>query len=179
MRRKEGRPMDPRVIRPKDTPTFQLGNIAAQVVLSGGACAGALTIVEAPISPRSLAGPLHTHHNEDALWYVLEGDFGAQVGEEVFHEGAGALVLAPRGIPHTYWNPSDSPAKYLEMAWPAGLEHFLAGLAHVVEDGGEDVFGEVERISKAFGIEMDWESLPLLMERHGVGFDLASEPDRT
>ena len=164
--------MDPQVIRPKDRPAFQLGNIAARMVLSGTDCGGALAIIEAPIAARALAGPLHTHYNEDALWYVLEGEFGAQVGEVLFQEGPGSLVLAPRGIPHTYWNPGDSPARYLEMAWPAGLEHFLAGLAHVVEDGGENLFfEEVERLSTAFGIEMDWDSLPSLMERHGVGFD--------
>lgn len=164
--------MDPRVIRPKDRPSFQLGPIAAQVLLSGIHCDNSLAIVEAPMAPRALAGPLHTHHNEDALWYVIEGEFGAQVGEETFHEGPGSVVLAPRGIPHTYWNPGDEPATYLEMAWPSGLEHFLAGLAHVVEDAGEDLFAEVERLSKAFGIDMDWDSLPILIERHGVGFDL-------
>ena len=166
--------MEPRVVRSADQPTFQLGNIAARMILSGTVCDGALAIIEAPIAPRALAGPLHTHTREDALWYVMKGEFGAQVGEKEFHEGPGAVILAPRGIPHTYWNPGDASATYLEMAWPAGLEHFVAGLAHVVDDGGEDIFGQVERISKAFGIEMDWDSLPLLMERHGVGFELGS-----
>ena len=166
--------MDPKVIRPGDRPELQLGNIAARMMLSGTDCGGSLAIIEAPIGPRALAGPMHTHRNEDALWYVVEGEFGAQVGDMVFREGPGAMVLAPRGVPHTYWNPGDAPARYLEMAWPAGLEHFLAGLAHVVEDDGEDILDGVERLSKSFGIEMDWDSLPGLMEAHGVGFDFGA-----
>lgn len=106
------------VIRPDDGTTFQLGAIAARTIVDATKTNGGLAIVEAPIAPKMLAGPLHTHHNEDALWYVLEGEFAAQVGEREFHEGPGTVVLA----------------------------------------------------AQRFGVEMHWDSMTTLMEKHGVGF---------
>jgi mannose-6-phosphate isomerase-like protein (cupin superfamily) len=160
--------MRPKVIRPGDRPELVLGGLAQRTLLSGTDCEGALAIIEAPIEPRTLAGPLHTHSNEDALWYVVEGEFGAQVGDSVFHEGPGAIVLAPRGIPHTYWNPGDTPARYLEMAWPSGLEHFVAAMAHLIEDGDQDPLEGMAHLTAAFGLEMDWDSVAALSETHGV-----------
>jgi mannose-6-phosphate isomerase-like protein (cupin superfamily) len=127
---------------------------------------------EAPIAPKALAGPLHTHHNEDALWYVIDGEFGAQVGEQDIHEGPGALIFAPLGIPHTYWNPGSTPARYLEMAWPAGLERYLERLGRMVSSGSNDLLSEVADLSEEFGVEMHWDSIAALMDRHGVGFAL-------
>jgi len=62
-----------RVIRPDEGTSFKLGGFAARILISSADTAGAFAIVEAPINPRTLAGPLHTHHNEDALWYVIDG----------------------------------------------------------------------------------------------------------
>ena len=141
-------------------------------MISSADTAGAFAIVEAPINPRTLAGPLHTHHNEDALWYVIDGEFGAQVGDEEIHEGPGALVFAPRGIPHTYWNPGSTPARYLEMAWPAGLERYLERIGRMVADPGPELLGEIDKVSDQFGVEMHWDSIAILMEKHGIGFDM-------
>ena len=161
-----------RVVRPGEGTSFQLGGIAARVLVSAADTDGTFAILDAPINPRTLAGPLHTHHNEDALWYVIDGEFGAQVGDEEIHEGPGALVFAPRGIPHTYWNPGSTPARYLEMAWPAGLERYLERLGARIADPGPDLLGEVAKLSERFGVEMHWDSIATLMDKHGVGFDV-------
>src|SRR5713226_8313400 len=147
-----------RVIRPDEGTSFKLGGIEARILISSADTAGAFAIVEAPINPRTLAGPLHTHHNEDALWYVIDGEFGAQVGDEEIHEGPGAVVFAPRGIPHTYWNPGSTPARYLEMAWPAGLERYLERIGRMVADPGPELLGEIAKVSDQFGVEMHWDS---------------------
>lgn len=162
---------DELVVRPGDGTTFRLGGIAARILVDAARTSGTLAIVEAPIAPKTLAGPLHTHHNEDALWYVLDGEFGAQIGERLVHEGPGSVIFAPRGLPHTYWNPGASPARYLEMAWPAGLERYLEQLGRLVGNPDENLLSEVDRLSDEFGIEMHWDSIAPLMERHGVGFD--------
>jgi len=161
---------DPLVIRPGDGTTFQLGGISARTIVDTTKTNGALAIVEAPIAPKTLAGPLHTHHNEDALWYVLEGEFAAQVGDRDFHEGPGTVVMAPRGIPHTYWNPGAEPARYLEMAWPAGLERFLEQMGLLAAAPTDDTLAQVENVAQQFGVDMHWDSLATLMEKHGIGF---------
>src|SRR5579863_477964 len=109
----------PVVSTPGDRLTIYLGGIQARPLISEHDHPGVgFCVIEAPIGPRTLAGPLHTHRHEDGCWYVVEGRFAAQVGDEVVSGGPGSLVLAPRGVPHTYWNPGDEPALYLEMCWP-------------------------------------------------------------
>lgn len=67
----------------------------------------------APPGPPRWIAPLHLHHNDDEAWYVLEGRLCVKMGDDVVEAGAGAAVIAPRGTPHTYWNPDPTPVRYL------------------------------------------------------------------
>src|SRR5438093_8742568 len=62
--------------------------------------------------------PLHLHRNEDEVWYVLEGALRFRIGDEEIDAPAGSAALAPRGKPHTFWNPSREPARYLLVMAP-------------------------------------------------------------
>ena len=66
-----------------------------------------------PANERRLIAPLHLHHRDDEAWYVLEGTLGVQVGDSEIEARPGAAVLAPRGTPHTYWNPGPGRLRYL------------------------------------------------------------------
>ena len=66
-----------------------------------------------PAGPPRLIAPLHLHRNDDEAWYILEGTLRVRVGNEEVEARAGSGVLVPRGTPHTYWNPSSEPARYL------------------------------------------------------------------
>jgi len=65
-----------------------------------------------PDPPRLIAPP-HVHHRDDEAWYVLEGALRFRLGEREVTAAAGSAVAAPRGTPHTYWNPAPEPARYL------------------------------------------------------------------
>ena len=86
---------------------------------------GRFALVEHPIAPRALAGPMHVHEHEDEYSYVLEGEVGFQVGDEVFSAGPGQLVAKPRGIWHGFWNAGDEPARVLELISPGRLRALL------------------------------------------------------
>jgi hypothetical protein len=58
------------------------------------------------------------------------------------------------------------------MAWPAGLERYLERLGRMVGSGSNDLLPEVADLSEEFGVEMHWDSIAALMDRHGVGFAL-------
>jgi mannose-6-phosphate isomerase-like protein (cupin superfamily) len=62
--------------------------------------------------------PLHLHRSDDEAWFVLEGRLGFRVGDEEREIGAGESLLATRGTPHSYWNPSSEPARYLLVMTP-------------------------------------------------------------
>ena len=72
----------------------------------------------APAGPPSLIAPFHVHHSDDEAWYVLKGTLAFQLGDQQVEAPAGTAVFAPRGVPHTYWNPYPTPARYLLIMTP-------------------------------------------------------------
>jgi mannose-6-phosphate isomerase-like protein (cupin superfamily) len=89
--------------------------LAGQVI---GSVADAFVIAEwrdagGPAGPPRLIAPYHVHHSDDEAWYVLEGTLHVKAGSDVIEARAGASVFVPRGKPHTYWNPSPEPCRYL------------------------------------------------------------------
>lgn len=159
----------PLVLNADEGRFLSLGNISTRVLLTGDDTQGSFGLIESPIDPGVLAGPLHVHRNEDGYWYVLEGQFAAQIGDEVVRTGPGALVYAPRGIPHTYWNPGSELARYLEIFRPAGLERYFEELVRILEpEGGSVDLQAIVDLGAEFGLELRFETLPELIERHGV-----------
>jgi mannose-6-phosphate isomerase-like protein (cupin superfamily) len=71
-----------------------------------------------PPGPPRLIAPPHIHHSDDEAWYVLEGVLHVRRGDEVLEARAGSAVLIPRGMIHTYWNPSAERTRYLLMMTP-------------------------------------------------------------
>lgn len=71
-----------------------------------------------PPGPPRFIAPLHLHHADDEAWYVLEGTLCVRSGDEIVEVPAGAAVLVPKGTPHTYWNPSPEPCRYLLIMTP-------------------------------------------------------------
>ena len=62
---------------------------------------------------KRLIAPTHLHRADDEAWYVLEGALMFRIGNDEVEARAGSAVLVPAGTPHTYWNPSADPARYL------------------------------------------------------------------
>jgi mannose-6-phosphate isomerase-like protein (cupin superfamily) len=70
-----------------------------------------------PGQPRLVAPP-HIHHRDDEAWYVLDGALRFRLGDDEIEASAGSGVLGPRGLPHTFWNPYEQPARYLLVMTP-------------------------------------------------------------
>lgn len=68
--------------------------------------------------PPKLIAPLHVHNADDETWYVLEGTLCVRRGDEVVTAHAGSGVLVPKGMAHTFWNPSPEPVRYLLIMTP-------------------------------------------------------------
>jgi mannose-6-phosphate isomerase-like protein (cupin superfamily) len=62
--------------------------------------------------------PLHRHLGDDEAWYVLEGALGFIRGDERLEAAAGAAVLVPRGVAHSFWNAGDGSARYVLVMTP-------------------------------------------------------------
>lgn len=75
--------------------------------------------------------PPHIHETEEEAFYVVEGELRIRVGERTMQAAAGAFALVPRGMIHTFSNPSSKPAKVLVLLSPAGFEKAFEEMAKV------------------------------------------------
>jgi mannose-6-phosphate isomerase-like protein (cupin superfamily) len=146
-----------------------LGSIGVRFLIDSGEAGQAFSLVEHPMSPRALAAPRHRHSREDEYSYVVEGRVGALLGDEVLSAGPGDLIFKPRDQWHTFWNAGDEPARILEIISPAGFERFFAELVDL--GGVTKAKPEILRdLCTRYGLEMDPESVPDLIERFQVRF---------
>src|SRR3954449_4459785 len=129
---------------------------------------GGFSLVEHPIAPRALAAPMHTHTHEDEYSYVLEGEVGVQVGDDVSVAGPGDLVFKPRGVQHAFWNAGDTPARLLEIISPAPFSNYFAELEPLfMRPEGPD-FPAIAALQERYGLPMDFDSIEMLIEREGL-----------
>jgi quercetin dioxygenase-like cupin family protein len=156
-------------IEPQEGRTVWLGGCGVTFKVFGEQTAGAFAVVEHPVLAKTLIPP-QTHHQEDELSFVLEGEFGFRVGEGVFTAGPGSYIFKPRGIPHTWWNAGEETARLVEIIWPAGFEHFFEELGAAFDAAGgappgPEVFKELsERYRTPY--LMEW--VPALERTYGV-----------
>ena len=156
-----------------------LRKLGIRFMIGGEQTQGNFALVEHPIGPRALAAPMHTHQHEDEYTYVLEGEIGVQIGEEVLVARPGDLVFKPRGVPHAFWNATDTPARALEIISPAGFERYFAELAPLFPPANQGPLDEeaVNAVRDKYGLEMDMSSIPVLAERHGLLVDAPPPSD--
>jgi len=109
------------VIPPREGKAVSLGGFGAIFKIPGDSSEGRFSIVEHPIDPGRMVHP-HVHAHEDEFSYILEGEIGARVGDEVLQATTGSYVFKPRGLPHTFWNATTQPARLLELISHAGFE---------------------------------------------------------
>ncbi len=122
------------VVGPADGASWLWGFAVYKVL--GDATGGAFAVDEHYLALHTLAAPLHTHHDVDELSYVLEGTIGARIGAQEVQAEPGTFVLKPKGIAHTFWNASATPARLLEVIWPAGFERYFEELDHLFSRTG-------------------------------------------
>ena len=60
----------------------------------------------------------HTHADQDKLYFVIEGEGEAMVGDEAGPVSAGDLILAPAGVLHSMHNPGPGRLTVLVVFGP-------------------------------------------------------------
>lgn len=70
--------------------------------------------------------PLHIHPNQDEWFYVIEGDYLFQVGEEKYQMKAGDTIFLPRNVQHAFVQLTEK-GKMIVSYLPAGkMEEFFS-----------------------------------------------------
>src|SRR3712207_4379938 len=117
----------------------------------------AFSMVEWTLETGAPGSSVHIHRVTDEAFYVLEGTFGFQLGEETVEGSAGAFVFAPKGIEHAFWNQGPSLARMLLMISPPGFERYLEELANGLTAVGDDVEAAMslrKELSEKYDIEV-------------------------
>lgn len=110
------------VIGPHDG-TLLPGNFEVLVKVRSEHTNDAMAVIEETVPPRTLVPP-HTHQND--VWvYVLTGEIGVLIGEQIEVAGPGSWALKPRNVVHAMWNSGAVPARVIEVLTPGGTERWF------------------------------------------------------
>jgi Cupin domain len=107
------------------------------------------TASAAPPGEPQYQAPLHVHHDDDEAWYVLEGRLRVRIGEDQLDVPAGAAVIGPHGLPHTFWNPDPAPVRYVIV-----MSARTSSLLDALHGGGRLSQDEIRELFTAHGCEL-------------------------
>jgi mannose-6-phosphate isomerase-like protein (cupin superfamily) len=158
----------PTVVGPDQGLDAPLGRLDTIHKVPGFVTEGRVAVVEHALPPGHLAAPLHRHSREDELSIVLEGRFGARLGDDVVEAGAGSYVLKPRGQWHTFWNAGVTPLRVIELLIPGECDVYLQRLSTMMGAGANGDTAAMRRLAAEYGIEIDFDSVRRLCADHGL-----------
>ncbi len=99
------------------------------VKISGTDTDGCFALFEQTSLSPGKGTPLHVHHLQDEVFYVVEGKYYFQVGEDKYQLTAGDSIFLPMKIPHA-WTQISKKGKMTVLFQPAGkMEDFFVTLA--------------------------------------------------
>ena len=84
-------------------------------------------------APYGSSAPLHLHRSEDEIFHVLEGEFRVKVRDQEHRLGPGDILLAPKGVPHTYRVESLKGGRCLTITVGGDFERFVRAVSRPAE----------------------------------------------
>lgn len=117
--------------------SFKLRGVNSNIIdvkVSGEDTNGAFAMFEQTSITQGRGTPLHLHHKQDEVFYVVEGEYYFQVGEEKFRARAGDTVFLPMKVPHA-WTQVSPKGKMTILFQPAGkMESFFRTVSSLDHD---------------------------------------------
>lgn len=124
------------VLKPGEGRTISLGPIQMTVQEDGTHTRGTLGLAEFAVPPHAPTPPPHIHHAHEEGFYILEGELEFLAGTEVLRAGQGTLVMVPIGTLHTFSNPTDKPARFLNTFTPALYTGYFEEMSRLIQADG-------------------------------------------
>ena len=110
------------------------GRTTFDIVLDASQTQGRVALLD-QWGERGDVTPMHIHHDDAEIFYVLEGSIVAWAGDDQLSLGAGGAVYLPSGQPHAFGVMSPT-ARIFSVTTPAGFAAF-------VREAGVPVHGDV------------------------------------
>ena len=138
--------MDAVVFKAGEGRLIPLGPIRMFVQEDGTHTRGTLGVAEFEIASHAPTPPPHIHRTFEEGFYVLDGELEFLVGTQTMRAGAGTFVMVPIGALHTFSNPTDRPARFLNTFTPPRYIHYFEELSKLIQAGvtpGSHQFAEL------------------------------------
>ncbi len=116
--------------------SISLGPIHITILEDGTRTRDTMAIAEFAFPPHSPSPFPHVHHAHEEGFYVLEGELEFKVDGATIRAGAGSFVMVPIGVPHTFSNPNDMPARFLNTFTPPQYIHYFEEMSELVSTSG-------------------------------------------
>ena len=105
------------------------GLIPLAIKLSGNDTGGELLVFQHTDMGKG-GPPKHVHHDQDEWFYVVKGEFAAEIGDERFVLRPGDSLFAPRRVPHAWAHIGEGPGTLITTVSPVGtFEDFILDTA--------------------------------------------------
>ena len=123
------------VLKAGEGRTLPLGPIQMVVQEDGMHTRGTLGIAEFEVAPHAPTPPPHIHHAHEEGFYILEGELEFLAGTQTVRAVQGTFVMVPIGTVHTFSNPTDRPARFLNTFTPPRYIHYFEEMSQLLQAG--------------------------------------------
>jgi quercetin dioxygenase-like cupin family protein len=126
------------VVQQERARVVPLGTIRMLIQEDGSNTRGTLGIAEFEIPAHAappVTPPLHIHHAHEEGFYMLEGELEFLTGDQTVRASTGTLVMVPINTIHTFSNPTDKPARFLNTFTPPLYIHYFEELSQLLHSG--------------------------------------------
>ncbi len=121
------------VLKAGEGRTLPLGPIHMVVQEDGAHTRGTLGVAEFEVAPHAPTPPPHIHHAHEEGFYILEGELEFLAGTETVRASQGAFVMVPIGAVHTFRNPTDKAARFLNTFTPPLYIGYFEELSKLIQ----------------------------------------------
>jgi mannose-6-phosphate isomerase-like protein (cupin superfamily) len=109
------------ILDPEQGRAYDMGRIRSVFKADGRETGSRYAISEWWLEPHT-KGPGTHSHDEDDIFYVIEGTMSVFVNDRWVEARKGAFILVPGGTPHDFENRSAARAGVLNFSIPGGFE---------------------------------------------------------
>jgi mannose-6-phosphate isomerase-like protein (cupin superfamily) len=122
------------LLNPNEGRRYNLGTMKAIFKADETETNEQYSVSEWWLEPNSQGPGPHSHEDNDEIYYVLEGTFSFQIGEEWVDAVKGSFLKIPARILHDFANRTTKPAGVLNFFVPGGFERHMPGIVKWFEE---------------------------------------------
>ena len=153
-------PARPIVVQPGEGESHAIGPSKITHKLDGSSMGGRFAMIEYSVSPRFAAPTAwHWHTKESWVGYVAAGKLTVAFPDHQVEVPTGGVIVVPPNCPFAWSNPSDEPARLLNIYSPAGFEDYFREISAVIAKhpgvAAKDLSSQLQPLWQKYGIESE------------------------